>query len=91
MNSTTVKQTLKTFGAASALALGLAMPAAADGHGGKVKIGLITTLTGGGAGLGVDIRDGFCLPSSKRGMKGSKWLSKMTSANPTSLCNWPTR
>ncbi|MGJ8557543.1 MAG: hypothetical protein ACSHW6_10920, partial [Sulfitobacter geojensis] len=70
MNSTTVKQTLKTFGAASALALGLAMPAAADGHGGKVKIGLITTLTGGGAGLGVDIRDGFLLAIKQAGNEG---------------------
>lgn len=61
MNSTYVKESLKAFGAASAVALGMALPAMADGHGGKVKIGLITTLTGGGAGLGVDIRDGFLL------------------------------
>lgn len=33
----------------------------ADGHGGKVKVGMITTLSGGGAGLGIDVRDGFLL------------------------------
>ncbi|NUB15264.1 ABC transporter substrate-binding protein [Azospirillum brasilense] len=41
---------------ASALAL-LATPAAAD----TLKIGMITTLSGPGAGLGIDIRDGFAL------------------------------
>ncbi len=28
---------------------------------GKVKVGMITTLSGGGAGLGIDVRDGFML------------------------------
>ena len=27
----------------------------------KVKVGMITTLSGGGAGLGIDARDGFML------------------------------
>ena len=27
----------------------------------KVKVGMITTLSGGGSGLGIDIRDGFAL------------------------------
>jgi len=31
----------------------------ADGH--KVKVGMITTLSGGGSGLGIDVRDGFML------------------------------
>jgi branched-chain amino acid transport system substrate-binding protein len=35
--------------------------AMADDHGGKVKVGMITTLSGGGAGLGIDVRDGFLL------------------------------
>ena len=50
---------MKTFLAATvaALALGLAAPAFAE----PVKIGMITTLSGGGAGLGVDARDGFDL------------------------------
>ena len=34
--------------------------ALAEGHG-KVKVGMITTLSGGGAGLGIDVRDGFML------------------------------
>ncbi len=32
----------------------------ADGHK-NVKVGMITTLSGGGAGLGIDVRDGFML------------------------------
>jgi branched-chain amino acid transport system substrate-binding protein len=46
------------------LLLAVAMAAAAStGHaeGGKVKVGMITTLSGGGAGLGIDVRDGFML------------------------------
>lgn len=39
---------------ASALALGAA-------HAEGLKVGMITTLSGGGAGLGIDIRDGFML------------------------------
>ena len=34
-----------------------------------VKIGMITTLSGGGAGLGVDIRDGFQLALKQKGGK----------------------
>ncbi|MEQ8664721.1 MAG: ABC transporter substrate-binding protein [Rhodospirillales bacterium] len=34
-----------------------------------VKIGMITTLSGGGAGLGIDIRDGFELALKQRGGK----------------------
>ncbi|WP_415403393.1 ABC transporter substrate-binding protein [Tateyamaria sp. SN3-11] len=45
--------------AACVAALGTAVHA--DGHGGKVKVGMITTLSGGGAGLGIDVRDGFLL------------------------------
>lgn len=46
--------------AASIAALG-AGAASADAHGGKIKVGMITTLSGGGAGLGIDVRDGFML------------------------------
>lgn len=52
------------------LAAGLAALAGAglaDGHGGKVKVGMITTLSGGGAGLGIDVRDGFMLAAKKAG------------------------
>ena len=45
--------------AVAALALGTA--AHAEAHGGAVKVGMITTLSGGGAGLGTDVRDGFVL------------------------------
>jgi branched-chain amino acid transport system substrate-binding protein len=57
----------KALGTAAALALTLGTGALADGHGGKVKIGLITTLTGGGAALGVDTRDGFMLAIDQAG------------------------
>lgn len=46
--------------AASIAALG-AGAASADAHSGKIKVGMITTLSGGGAGLGIDVRDGFML------------------------------
>jgi branched-chain amino acid transport system substrate-binding protein len=42
---------------AGALALAVAGAAQAEG----VKVGMITTLSGGGAGLGIDVRDGFLL------------------------------
>ena len=58
---------LKTASTAAALSLALAGGALADGHGGKVKIGMITTLTGGGAGIGADIRDGFMLAINQAG------------------------
>lgn len=47
-------KTLMTLGLAAALLGGAA-------YGGPVKVGMITTLSGGGAGLGVDMRDGFAL------------------------------
>ncbi len=42
---------------ATILAAGLPAVAAAD----PVKVGMITTLSGGGSGLGIDVRDGFML------------------------------
>jgi len=50
--------------AATVAAFGTA--AAADGHG-AVKVGMITTLSGGGAGLGIDVRDGFMLAVNQSG------------------------
>jgi len=35
-------------------------PGFANGHK-KIKVGMITTLSGGGSGLGIDVRDGFLL------------------------------
>lgn len=52
------------------LAAGLAALASAgfaDGHAGQVKVGMITTLSGGGAGLGIDVRDGFMLAAKRAG------------------------
>jgi branched-chain amino acid transport system substrate-binding protein len=58
----------KTLGAALAVTmLASAAVQAAD----PVKIGMITTLSGGGAGLGIDVRDGFELAlKQKNGMLG---------------------
>ncbi len=47
---------------ASAAAALLAAPALAE-----VKVGMITTLSGGGAGLGIDVRDGFMLAIQQSG------------------------
>ncbi|WP_112321045.1 ABC transporter substrate-binding protein [Oceanibium sediminis] len=54
--------------AALAVSLTAMAPVAAlaDGHGG-VKVGMITTLSGGGAGLGIDVRDGFMLAIAQSG------------------------
>ena len=51
--------------AAAAVALTLAAPARAE----PVTVGMITTLTGGGAGLGIDVRDGFMLAVKQAGNK----------------------
>ncbi len=57
--------TTKTnLAAVAAAVIGLlAVPAAAQ----TVKIGMITTLSGGGSGLGIDIRDGFALAIKQGG------------------------
>lgn len=52
--------------AATALSAATVLPAMADGHG-KLKVGMITTLSGGGAGLGIDVRDGFMLAVKQSG------------------------
>ncbi len=52
-------KTILTAAAAAALLAGTAM---AD-----VKVGMITTLSGGGAGLGIDVRDGFMLAIKQSG------------------------
>ena len=46
----------RTLALTTAIGLMAALPAAAE-----VKVGMITTLSGGGAGLGIDVRDGFML------------------------------
>jgi len=51
-----------TMAAAAALAIGLTSAQAEP-----VKVGMITTLSGGGAGLGIDVRDGFMLAVKQAG------------------------
>jgi branched-chain amino acid transport system substrate-binding protein len=51
----------KLLATAAALALGVGMASA------EVKVGMITTLSGGGAGLGIDVRDGFMLAVEQSG------------------------
>jgi len=47
--------------------MGAALLTAGAASGEPVKIGMITTLSGGGAGLGVDVRDGFMLALKQSG------------------------
>ena len=54
---------LKTLTAGSLLA---ALATGALAQEGGVKVGLVSTLSGGGAGLGVDVRDGFLLAVKDR-------------------------
>ena len=55
---------LKSLATAISAAALLASPALAEG---PVKVGMITTLSGGGAGLGIDVRDGFLLAAEQAG------------------------
>ncbi len=59
--------TIKSLVTAACMALA-GTATLADGHGGKVKVGMITTLSGGGAGLGIDVRDGFMLAAKGNDM-----------------------
>ncbi|KIC25026.1 ABC transporter substrate-binding protein [Leisingera sp. ANG-M6] len=52
------------------LAMAAAIPALAVAAQADTKIGMITTLSGGGAGLGVDVRDGFMLAIEQDGREG---------------------
>lgn len=56
---------IKTAAAALAFLVGASSAALAE----PVKVGMITTLSGGGAGLGVDARDGFLLAIKLSGAK----------------------
>ncbi len=57
-----MKRTFARLAAGAVLAAATASGAAAD-----VKIGMITTLSGGGASLGIDVRDGFLLAVKEEG------------------------
>ena len=57
----------------SALIAGLAAAALMAGQAvAEVKVGMITTLSGGGAGLGIDVRDGFLLALKRAGDAGAE-------------------
>ena len=60
---------MKTSLAAAALAA-LATTALSTGALAQTKVGMITTLSGGGASLGIDIRDGFMLAIEDDGRDG---------------------
>lgn len=49
--------------------IGLSLTASSLAYAEPVKIGVITTLSGGGAGIGVDIRDAFTLAMKQSGNK----------------------
>jgi branched-chain amino acid transport system substrate-binding protein len=49
----------------AALSMGISGTALAE----PIKVGMITTLSGGGAGLGIDVRDGFMLALEQAGNK----------------------
>ena len=57
----------------TALIAGLAAAALTAGQAAaEVKVGMITTLSGGGAGLGIDVRDGFLLALKMAGDAGNQ-------------------
>ena len=58
-----INKTIKILTSAAVMtATALTSSAFAD-----VKVGMITTLSGGGAGLGIDVRDGFMLAIKQSG------------------------
>lgn len=59
---------MRTLLLSAAAAIALAAPSLAEG----VKVGLITTLSGGGAGIGADVRDGFMLALKQAGDAGAQ-------------------
>jgi branched-chain amino acid transport system substrate-binding protein len=59
-----MKKTIIALAAATALAAG-----AAQAFAEPVKVGMITTLSGGGASLGIDVRDGFELALKQSGQR----------------------
>lgn len=60
------------------LAVGLAGQAFAE----PVKVGMITTLSGGGAGLGVDVRDGFMLAVKQAGNQDLEFVVEDDAQKP---------
>jgi branched-chain amino acid transport system substrate-binding protein len=65
------------LGLAAGIALGCGPAQAAD-----LKIGMITTLSGGGSGLGIDVRDGFMLALKESGASGIEVLVEDDAQKP---------
>ncbi|MBD0415155.1 ABC transporter substrate-binding protein [Oryzicola mucosus] len=66
----------------SAATLALAVGASGLAVAEPVKIGMITTLSGGGAGLGVDTRDGFMLAIKQSGNKDIEVITEDDGQKP---------
>ncbi len=71
---------MKPLFAAAALALGLSVSGVAFAE--PVKVGMITTLSGGGAGLGTDVRDGFMLSLKLSGNKDVEVITEDDAMKP---------
>src|SRR5690606_13845797 len=71
---------MRTILAAGALALALGASGIAFAE--PVKVGMITTLSGGGAGLGVDARDGFMLAIKLSGSKDIEVVTEDDAMKP---------
>ncbi|NNU80188.1 ABC transporter substrate-binding protein [Halovulum dunhuangense] len=63
-----MKYRTKLMAGIAAVAMAMAAPAIAE----PVKVGMITTLSGGGASLGIDARDGFLLALKMAGDAGTE-------------------
>jgi branched-chain amino acid transport system substrate-binding protein len=70
---------MKTLLSGAVLAAGIALAGAA---GAEVKIGMITTLSGGGSHLGIDVRDGFALALKQSGRTDVELIVKDDARKP---------
>ncbi len=70
---------MRTLLGGALIAAGLALPGAAQA---EVKIGMITTLSGGGSHLGIDVRDGFVLALKQSGRTDVELIVKDDARKP---------
>jgi len=70
---------MRTLLGGALIAAGLALSGAAQA---EVKIGMITTLSGGGSHLGIDVRDGFTLALKQAGRTDVKLIVKDDARKP---------
>jgi ABC-type branched-subunit amino acid transport system substrate-binding protein len=80
-----MKKTVMSLAAAASLLAGVSMAAAEP-----VKVGMITTLSGGGASLGIDVRDGFELALKQSGNKDVELIIEDDARKPDLAVQWPT-